>query len=195
MKDGTGLTECPRYTLPDDPSKVLIRTDGACLNNGQPNPQAGWGFWHGFGASTRNQLTVSGRLERKGPFGDDSLQTSNRAELRAVIAALRFRYWPGEGFRTFVVATDSEYAVEGSTNWARTWVRNGWTTSAGLAVKNRDLWEALLGEIERYKDEGMAVEFWRIPREWNTMADAAARSGAAQEPAPSVWRDVLGMNV
>jgi len=58
-----------------------------------------------------------------------------------------------------------------------------------------DLWEALLGEIERYEDEGMAVEFWRILREWNTMADEAARSSARQEPAPAVWRDVLGMNI
>jgi ribonuclease HI len=31
------------------------------------------------------------RLENEGPFGDPSPQTSNRAELRAVIAALRFR--------------------------------------------------------------------------------------------------------
>ena len=73
------------------------------------------------------------------PFGDDVPQTSNRAELPAVIAALRFRYWPGEGFCTFVFATDSVYVVEGSSSWAGTGLRNGWTTSAGLAVKNGDL--------------------------------------------------------
>ena len=134
-------------------------------------------------------------MEKKGPFGDDALQTSNRAELRAVIAALRFRYWPGEGFSTLVVATDSEYVVEGSTNWAKRWVENGWVTRAGNGVQNRDLWEALLGEVERYHDEGMAVELWRIPREWNTVADAAAKEAAAREDAPSAWAEVMGVNI
>lgn len=133
-------------------------------------------------------------MEKKGPFGDDALQTSNRAELRAIIAALRFRYWPGEGFHTLVIATDSEYAVEGATKWARSWIRNGWVKRGGVAVKNRDLWEALLGEIEKYKEEdGMAVQFWRIPREWNTVADVAAKQAAAEEDAPNEWTEVIGM--
>jgi ribonuclease HI len=105
---------------------------------------------------------------------------------------LRFRYWPGEGFHTLVIATDSEYVVEGATNWTRTWVRNGWVKRGGVAVKNRDLWEALLGEIEKYKDEGMAVELWRVPREWNMVADAAAKQAAAEEDAPDGWREVIG---
>jgi ribonuclease HI len=67
-------------------------------------------------------------LEKEGPFGEPSLQTSNRAELRAVIAALRFRAWQGEGFKSLVIATDSEYVVEGATNWARGWLRNNWRT-------------------------------------------------------------------
>ena len=126
-------------TLPNDGRIGLIRTDGPCLDNGREDPKAGWAFWHGFGPSG-DPLVASGRLEKKGPFGDDGLQTSNRAELRAVIAALRFRYWPGEGFTTLVIATDSQYVVEGATNWARTWVENGWVRRAGGAVQNRDLW-------------------------------------------------------
>ncbi|KAK0743502.1 ribonuclease H-like domain-containing protein [Schizothecium vesticola] len=183
-----------RYTLPNDPRQALIRTDGACLDNGRENPKAGWAFWHGFGPSG-NLLVASGRLEKKGPFGDDAPQTSNRAELRAVIAALRFRYWPGEGFRTLVVATDSEYVVEGSTNWAKRWVENGWVTRAGNAVQNRDLWEALLGEVERYQEEGMAIEFWRVSRDWNTVADAAAKGAAAEAEAPNAWAEVMGINI
>lgn len=134
-------------------------------------------------------------MEKKGPFGDDSDQTSNRAELRAVIAALRFRYWPGEGFHTLVIATDSEYVVQGSTKWAKKWVKNSWVTRGRVSVKNRDLWEALLGEIERYKDEGMAVEFWKIPREWNMVADAAAKEAAANGEAPVEWGEIIGVNL
>ncbi|KAL2139661.1 hypothetical protein VTI28DRAFT_4886 [Corynascus sepedonium] len=181
-----------RCVIPGNAGKVLIHTDGACLDNGHQNPRAGWAFWHGFGPSGK-RLVASGRLENKGPFGDDSIQTSNRAELRAVIAALRFRFWPGEGYHTVVIATDSEYVVEGSTKWAKTWAKNGWIKRVGDSVKNRDLWEALLGEIERYEEEGLAVEFWRIPREWNTVADTAAKEAAANFDAPNEWAEIIGL--
>ncbi|KIH89492.1 hypothetical protein SPBR_07596 [Sporothrix brasiliensis 5110] len=180
-----------RITLRNDTGTCLIRTDGACLNNGQRNPTAGCGFWHGLGPSG-DQLTASFRLEKQGPFGDPHDQTSNRAELRAVIAALRFRYWPGEDFHTLVIATDSEYVVEGCTTWARTWIRNGWRTRLG-PVKNKDMWEALLGEVERFDHNGMAVKFWRIPREANMVADAAAKSGAGNRDAPEEWGDIYGL--
>lgn len=184
-----------RYILPSDHSKGLILTDGACLDNGHENPKAGWAFYHGCNIEGK-QLVASGRLEKEGPFGDEGRQTSNRAELRAVIAALGFRYWPGEGFRTLVFATDSEYVVEGCTKWAKSWIKNGWVKrQGGGAVKNRDLWEALLGQIERYREDGMSVEFWRIPREWNTVADSAAKDAAANEEAPSQWTELMGICV
>ncbi|KAK3368260.1 hypothetical protein B0H63DRAFT_528631 [Podospora didyma] len=134
-------------------------------SDGQANPKAGWTFWHGFNLSGDN-LVVSGRVETKGPYGDDGLQTSNRAELRAVIAVLGFRFWAGGGIRKLVIATDSD---------------------VGGSVKDKNLWEALLGEIEKLAEkqrclpnsQGMAVELWRIPREWNTVTDAAAKTAAA----------------
>lgn len=48
-------------------------------------------------------------------------------------------------------------------------------------VKNKDLWEMLLGEIEHFKGFGTTVKFWRIPRDWNMVADAGAKKGAAME--------------
>jgi ribonuclease HI len=100
--------------------------------------------------------------------------TSNRAELCAVIAALRFKYWPSV-FRIVVIATDSYYVVAGATVWAKTWIENGWETASGEPVKNQDLWEELLREVKRYKNANAQVQFWRIPREWNEVADAAAK--------------------
>ena len=55
--------------------------------------------------------------------------------------------------------------VEGSTQWAKRWMERGWKTSGGADVKNKDLWEVLLGDVERLNDIGAAVRFWRIPRE------------------------------
>lgn len=183
-----------RLTLPNDTLTGLILTDGACLDNGQANPKAAWAFVDGLGPTGELRATAM-RLEQEGPFGAPGLQTSNRAELRAVIAALRLRFWPGEGFRKLVIATDSEYVVEGSTQWAKGWMKNGWTTKSRASVKNRDLWEALLGEIERYDAHQMAVEFWRIPREWNTVADSAAKKAAADNDVAKVFTDILGLSI
>lgn len=183
-----------RQTHRSDPAKVLLFTDGACLNNGQPNPRAGWAFIHGLRRGTGDVLFADGRLESKGPFGDAGAQTSNRAEMRAVIGALRFRYWPGEGYSSIVIATDSEYVVQGATGWVRAWVRNGWKTRTGAEVKNRDMWECLLGEFEKADTNGLKVEFWRIPREWNEVADAAAKR-AAQNPEREAFMDIMGIAV
>ncbi|OAR02228.1 hypothetical protein LLEC1_03818 [Akanthomyces lecanii] len=188
-----------RCTLPNDNSTLLIMTDGACLNNGQPNPRAGWAFFQGL-SNEGQPLMVSDALEKQGPWGDAALQTSNRAELRAVFAALRFRHWPGEGFSTVVIATDSEYVVEGSTKWARTWVRNGWKKKGqrgtdSVDVKNKDMWEALLGEYERQYNKGLAIQFWKIPREWNTLADAAAKKAAAEDEMPDEWTNISGLAI
>ncbi|KAB5515464.1 hypothetical protein GE09DRAFT_1231249 [Coniochaeta sp. 2T2.1] len=134
--------------------------------------------------TTSPPLTAS---RRKGPFGDDAPQTSNRAELRAVIAALRFRHWPrrkgsapwSSSLRTL------EYAVEGATNWARALTLNGWKrrNRHGSLVRGRRTetrGRRSLGEVERFERCGMAVKFWRIPREWSTVADRAAKEAACR---------------
>ncbi|KAJ5959149.1 uncharacterized protein N7479_006299 [Penicillium vulpinum] len=154
-------------------NQFLVFTDGACLDNGGANPRAGCCLV--FRNSTSNPPVcgyASFPLEKQGPTGVEHPQTSNRAELRAVIAATRFRHWTGEGCRCLVIATDSEYVVE---------------------VKNKDLWQCLLGEVERWDERGMRIQFWRIPREWNTEADQHAKV-AASEGAPQRFADVIGFH-
>ena len=180
-----------RFVRRNDPEQLLIYTDGACINNGQANPRAGWACVFRPEPITLG-TALSGRLENKGPFGDEQGQTSNRAELRAVIGALRFRHWKGEGFTTLVFATDSEYVVKGATEWARGWVRNGWRTRTGAPVKNKDLWEALLGEAERWKSIGLDLQFWRIPRDLNVEADHMAREAAGKK-IENEYCDILGI--
>ncbi|KAL2801780.1 ribonuclease H-like domain-containing protein [Aspergillus granulosus] len=184
-----------RFLHATNTRQFLIYTDGACLGNGQANPRAGCSFV--FRPSTQ-QPEVHGymrfRLESQGPTGEIHPQTSNRAELRAVIAALRFRFWPGEGCKSLVIATDSEYVVEGATSWVRGWLRRGWKTSTAAAVKNQDLWECLLHEIEQQNGRGLQVKFWRIPREWNTEADRHAKYAASEEAQDS-FSDVFGVLV
>ncbi|KAH7265967.1 hypothetical protein MRS44_008215 [Fusarium solani] len=179
-----------RFIRRNNPDEFLIFADGACLENGGSNPRAGWAIYF-KPVTDRDSGIVSGRLEKVGPWGDYHEQTNNRAELRAVLAALRFRYWPGEGFTKLVIATESEYVAKGATEWVSGWLWNGWRTSNRGAVKNRDLWEALLGEFERLEELGLKVEFWKIPRSLNAMADRAAKRAAEDEDLDD-YCDVMG---
>ncbi|KAI1117113.1 ribonuclease H-like protein [Nemania sp. NC0429] len=151
-------THLSRYIHRHDQGMALAFADGACLNNGKPNPKAGWAFVHGPGFAGQPAHIASGRLENKGPLGGPSIQSNNRAELRAVIAALQFRGWNSDGVHTLVIATDSEYVAIGSTEWAISWVRDGWRRAGQEIVKNQDLWEILLDEVKRLDGEGLRIQ-------------------------------------
>ncbi|KAK3290785.1 uncharacterized protein B0H64DRAFT_412139 [Chaetomium fimeti] len=186
----TGPQQTLRFVGRNDQTTALVYTDGACANNGQTNPRGGWAMVLGPAYGGEGSI-VSGRLEETGPFDDsqDCVATSNRAELRAAIAALRLRAWEKEGLCSIVIATDSSYVVEGATDWVRAWVRNGWRTRKGGHVKNRDLWDLLLGEVERWVAQGGRVAFWKIPRELNGNADGAAKAAAHGRPSVMAFTD------
>jgi ribonuclease HI len=111
--------------------EVGIHTDGACLGN--PGP----GGWAAL-------LRYRGR-ERE-LAGGEALTTNNRMELMAAIAALETLSEPC----TVVLYTDSQYVRQGITEWLPGWIRRGWRTSGGAAVKNQDLWERLQAACARH---------------------------------------------
>lgn len=110
---------------------IQIFTDGACLNNGQPQARGGWA------AILRNP---EGRTkEISGPLEGDQ-QTNNRAELTAVIKGLQTLKNPGSMVE---VVTDSTYVKNGCTSWLAKWKQNGWRTADRKPVANADLWQLL----------------------------------------------------
>lgn len=102
--------------------QVDIHTDGACLGNPGPGGWAALLRWQGH----ERELS-----------GGEAQTTNNRMELMATIAALEAL----RGSCDVVLTTDSQYVRQGITEWLPGWVRRGWKTSGGGAVKNRDLWE------------------------------------------------------
>ena len=107
--------------------------DGSCKRNGNEQARGGVGVWFADGDS-RN---VSQRL----PCAQ--LQTNQRAELTAALVAIE-RVAPDVPLE---VRSDSRYLVLGATNWLRAWQRRNWTTTAGGAVLNEDLWKQLSLQI------------------------------------------------
>ncbi len=106
---------------------TLIFGDGA--SSGNPGP-GGWGTIVAFSDGQVRELA-----------GSEPATTNNRMEMRAILEGLKIAAGRGEDIEIF---TDSSYLILGITAWIFGWRRNGWKTSDGKDVTNRDLWEALL---------------------------------------------------
>lgn len=111
---------------------VVVYTDGACLGN--PGP-GGWA------------ALLQYRERERELAGGEAATTNNRMELMAAIMALEALSEPCE----VTLHTDSQYVRQGITEWMRNWVRRGWKTAGGDAVKNRDLWERLHAATQRHR--------------------------------------------
>lgn len=105
-------------------------------------------------------------------------QTNQRAELTAILRALQIV--PRN--RDVSIVTDSRYAIDCVTVWHINWRKNGWKTSAGKAVENKDLVESVLAKIEERNSLAVQTTF-----EWikghanhpgNVEADKLAVNGA-----------------
>jgi ribonuclease HI len=103
---------------------VVIYTDGACKGN--PGP-GGWGVHMNNGTKTKDL------------WGGESHTTNQRMELTAAVKALEF--FPTR--RRLSIHSDSQYLVNGMTEWLPNWVARGWRKAGGQAPDNLDLWKRL----------------------------------------------------
>lgn len=97
-------------------NQIEVYTDGSCLGN--PGP-GGW-------AAISDTWTLSGGLKHT---------TNNAMELTAALEALK-----RVGKQPVTLYTDSAYVKNGITKWVLAWKKNGWKTSKGEPVKNKELW-------------------------------------------------------
>jgi ribonuclease HI len=112
--------------------KVQLITDGSCIGN--PG-RGGWACILRFGEHVKEM------------YGSSQQTTNNRMELTAALEGLRTL---NERCEVDLV-TDSEYLRNGMTKWIANWKKRGWMTAEKKPVINRDLWEALDGEVARHE--------------------------------------------
>lgn len=188
-RNGWGRVPQTRYIHAVDDAMVFLQTDGACQNNGRPNARA---------ASSVVYAPPDPTTGLRGVFSlhmSKRDSTSNRAEMIAVLAAIRCRNWRAEGFSRVVIGTDSEWVVKGATLRVRKWQSRNWRLSNNQPVQNQDLWKELgeaqtveffkinnvaehigtVWNIEANRHYGVEILFWRLDRSFNQVADAAAK--------------------
>lgn len=138
---------------------VQIYTDGACKGN----PGSG-----GWGA-----IIVYGSVERELSGGEERT-TNNRMELSGAIAglaALKERCH-------VTLYSDSKYLIDAlQKGWAVGWRARGWKKSDGKPALNPDLWERLLGLMERHEVETVWVK-GHAGHAYNERCDALAVAAA-----------------
>ena len=105
---------------------IDVYTDGSCLGN--PGP-GGYVF-----------VFVHNNEEIARSSGSSYSTTNNQMELTAVIKALELLKQLNDQNISYSVYTDSSYVVNAFKEyWIQKWERNGWRTSTGTKVKNKEL--------------------------------------------------------
>lgn len=143
--------------------KIIIYTDGACSNN-QSSDNVG-----GYGA------VLKYKNHMKEIFGGSKNTTNNIMELTGMIEALKLvksNNIPVE------VYSDSAYIVNCfKQKWYVKWKANGWKNSKKEPVKNKELWEILIGLVESFEN----IDIFKVKGhngiELNEKADELANKG------------------
>lgn len=123
-----------------------IFTDGSCLNNPGPG---------GYAFIAYNEEDFSKPFLKVS--GGKPETTNNEMELMAVVRALDHIIETIAKIRSNVIHTiyihsDSAYIVNSiNNNWVDFWKKNNWYTKSGTPVKNKELWERLLEQMENKK--------------------------------------------
>ncbi|AWU76643.1 uncharacterized protein C5L36_0C05690 [Pichia kudriavzevii] len=161
-------------TKPFTHSKVEIYTDGASKNNQKAKTggsKAGYGVYYG----PDDPRNYSGRVTGE--------QTNNRGELQGILHALENSYEEVKNGKknTYVIHTDSQYSKEAITNWGKAWEKNGWKTSSGTDVANKDLVKQCRELVKKIEENSGKVEIVKVKGHsgvhGNVMADKLAVDG------------------
>jgi ribonuclease HI len=157
---------------------VKIYTDGASKNNQarkQGLSRAGYGVYYGPGDSRNHSGRVSGE------------QTNQRGELEGIHHALKNSLEESKSGEPskFIIHTDSEYSKNSITKWGDNWDKNGYKTSTGSDVCNKDLISDSRRMIDEIRKNNSDVEFVKVKghsgNHGNDMADKLAVEGCSKD--------------
>ncbi|KAK2533933.1 Rnaseh1 [Columba guinea] len=145
---------------------AVVYTDGCCSGNGRNRARAGIGVYWGPG----HPLNTSERLPGR--------QTNQRAEIHAACKAIEQA--KSQNIKKLIIYTDSKFTINGITSWVDNWKTNGWRTSSGGSVINKEDFERLDN-----LSKGIEIQWMHVPGhagfQGNEEADRLAREGASKQ--------------
>ncbi|XP_069661967.1 ribonuclease H1 isoform X2 [Haliaeetus albicilla] len=145
---------------------AVVYTDGCCSGNGRNRARAGIGVYWGPG----HPLNTSERLPGR--------QTNQRAEIHAACKAIEQA--KSQNIKKLIIYTDSKFTINGITSWVDNWKTNGWRTSSGGSVINKEDFERLDN-----LSKGIEIQWMHVPGhagfQGNEEADRLAREGATKQ--------------
>jgi ribonuclease HI len=120
---------------------MRIFTDGACSKNGQKGAYAGFAVWF-------PEHPDWSHAQRLAPTES---QTNQRAELSAIVHAIRILESKGCYDDDLVIYSDSDYSINCLTKWLPGWNARGWKTAQGKDVLHQDLIREVSGALAKFK--------------------------------------------
>lgn len=99
--------------------------------------------------------------------------TNNEMELTGIYMAVKWIH--GRGIEIpQEIRSDSQYAINCVTNWYKNWQKNGWKTSSGKPVQNRELIQKIVRLLEQHDNITFSHVKGHADDEWNEFADIVA---------------------
>lgn len=142
---------------------ISVYTDGGAHNNGPNKGIGGWGA-----------VIIKDGEELKRLSGGSDNTTSNRMELTALLASVKYLIESGLASEQIYYYSDSQYTQNTVTTWMYGWANRGWTTAEGSPVKNIDLVKEL---YELYPKLNVIHYTWlrgHAGHKWNEVCDDLA---------------------
>ena len=123
---------------------VAVFADESCLGNGREgsNPGGAAGVIEYVGSGSKG-------LSRWDYWISEPATTNNRMALRSVIEAFRVLSRKGKHFRV-LFTSDSQYLVNGMSDWVYGWMARGWTRKGG-PIENLELWQGVIEAVRGHQ--------------------------------------------
>lgn len=114
-----------------------VYTDGSCRGNGKAENIGGWAFVI-QDSDTKEIVAEKGEQVKN--------TTNNQMEMTAILEGIKYCVQNlSNEYCDFNIYTDSAYCQRGfAEKWWVKWQKNGWRTTSGTPVKNKELWESLI---------------------------------------------------
>lgn len=110
---------------------IWVYTDGSVSRPEEGKSPGGWAYTFRKGDS---QVQNSGCCK---------LVTSNQMEMVAAIKAMQALLAEGLEGSNVCIVSDSQYLVNGASQWMTNWKRMRWHNSKGRSIKNKEYWQQI----------------------------------------------------